>query len=153
MSAIHFAAMSGHVPSIKKLLANVTYANSKALADITPMHLVAAAGHPSAINALLDHGANINARMDSGWSPLHLAVMQNKAQAVDVLLANSNIDVDAKGINDMTPLHVGLSYEADESVIINLIQNGANVNATATGLFFSLLKTKNKGKLILHFNF
>ena len=100
------------------------------------------------IRALVNRGANINAKDGYGLSALHLAIKNKSINSLNVLLANKNIDLEAKlpkgyfthlgddstdavYIGESTPFLYAIFKSKGDSKICNLLINkGANVNAT-----------------------
>lgn len=75
----------------------------------TPLFLAAHAGKPESARLLLRNGANANSTSISGLTPLHFAAFQGHVDVQEVLLAQPNIDVDARDRWDRTPLQFALS--------------------------------------------
>jgi len=82
------------------------------------------------VRCLLEKGAdvNFNERKDK-CTPLHIAVSMNCVDVVSELLAAKNVNVDARDVNDETPLHIAARNGFVE-IGKMLVDNGANLKAS-----------------------
>lgn len=91
------------------------------------------------VNALLsDNPALVSSKDHNGQTPLHLAAVRANKAMVKLLLANA-ANVNARGIDGLTPLHgvaglqgaqfILLAWIDYKEVVELLLANGANVNA------------------------
>lgn len=87
------------------------------------------------LEALMRKGAN--ERDPSGNSALHLAIKAGDRGAIIELIANPNVDVNAKNKKGVTPLQSAVS-EGDIQTIRALLKAGANVNEKKYGGFTPL---------------
>lgn len=91
--------------------------------------LISAAGHGdmAIVNTLLKGGASVNERDKLGFTALLRALQNKQHEVAEVLLSQSNIDLNAQGSNGGTVL---MSYVAREreDVVHNLIARKADVN-------------------------
>jgi hypothetical protein len=89
------------------------------------------------IRTLLDIGADPNAPVDDGFPPLIAALSCSRsvpgaAQRTDVdeivrLLLSSGADVNQRGINDYTPLHMAVA-ERKALAVLRLLEHGADAD-------------------------
>ena len=94
-------------------------------------------GHPMAyaiywsplsfIEQLIEAGAPVNFAADDGFPALIAALSAQRADRLSVvdLLIGRGVDVDARGVNDWTPLHYATSAR-DTEAIRRLLAAGAN---------------------------
>ena len=68
-----------------------------------------------------------------GEMPLHLAVVSGKADIVQLILENTNNEVDPRGSDGSTPLHKAASV-GQPKCVESLIAAGADVNTSVRGL-------------------
>ncbi len=87
------------------------------------------AGDLNRVQALLkDHPELISSKDASGDTPLHAAIAAKAGKnLVDLLLA-SNADVNARGANGATPLHLA-GVSGDQSLVQQLLDHKADINA------------------------
>ena len=93
--------------SIRHFLDRNCNVNGKDVDGWTALHIYAAHNGPvEDIESLLSKGALINqVTHDYGWTPLHLAVNNDNFNIVEVLITNG-ADVNAKDLDDWTPLQI-----------------------------------------------
>ena len=107
-------------------------ANAYCKAHWTPLHLGSLCGKLEIVRVLLDHGANSNAEGDKGETPLH-RVSCGKCKSQDgvyiaQLLLERGVYVDARDMDQRTPLHVASNYGKPEIARL-LLDHGAKVDA------------------------
>ena len=102
---------------------------------------------PALVGLLLDRGADIEARDDDGNTPLHLAVAISSSDAellelkdqlggepgdeleVVELLLDRGADIEARGDNRETPLHVAAYRNEEPAMVKLLLDRGAGIHA------------------------
>ncbi|XP_797279.4 transient receptor potential cation channel subfamily A member 1 homolog [Strongylocentrotus purpuratus] len=133
-SALHYAAASNNVTTVKLLLKYGADVNSVGAACRQPLHLAAAASPPkeskkgdsprktSVVKLLLSKNANINSQDFLGRTPLHIAILHNNSTAEGVLLANDDIDINKFDHHRATPLVLACYYGRSDvaAVLIKL---------------------------------
>jgi cytohesin len=131
LTSIHWAAQSGDVEALKRLLDAGGDANARVPAgtavpfvgDDTPLHLAAADGKIDAVKLLLARGADPSAKNERGVTPLHRAV--SAAPAMIALLCESGAQVDAADQTGRTPLHFAANDPGAKDAVKTLLDHGA----------------------------
>ena len=96
MTALHWAARHGDLPTARRLLAaGADPEAATRLGRHTPLHVASRAGHAPVVAVLLEHRADAEARTSAGAAPLHFAAQSGSAGAVEALLAHG-ADPDAR---------------------------------------------------------
>ncbi|XP_014775952.1 krev interaction trapped protein 1 [Octopus bimaculoides] len=98
---IHKCAYEGDVNGIMRL-SKIPH-SMKDDKMFAPIHYAAWKGHADAVVTLLRAGCSPNITNVDHQTPLHIAAMRGKPNVVDVLLEDSNIDVNARNKNNKTP--------------------------------------------------
>lgn len=91
LTALHYAAASGHAELVLYLLAPPINADAGAARgnQFTPLHAAAMNGHSSVCAALIRAGASVNAQTEpQGYAPLHSAAFGGHVETIRVLLAS-----------------------------------------------------------------
>ena len=129
-------------------------ANGRTRAMASPLGEAVGSGHPRVVKLLLDHGASVEREyMDTGFKLIHIAVMAGRpsvhvpaskrrvveesegygalilpseeaASAILRLLIEKGADVDVKGRDGNTPLHLACKG-GDEQAVRLLLESGA----------------------------
>ena len=96
-------------------------------------------GDLNRVQALLkDNPELISSKDASGDTPLHAAIAAKAGKNLVELLLASNADVNARGANGATPLHLA-AVSGDQSLVQQLLDHKADINAR-----------QNTGETILH---
>ena len=132
MTALHWAALNGDVPTLEVLLtAGATRDALTRLGAFTPLHLAAQRGHAAAVSRLLAAGAKAGAVTSTGVQALHLAAQAGNAEAVKALL-DAGADIDARDTtHGRTALVFAVSKDRGD-VLALLVARGANLRSTTT---------------------
>lgn len=79
------------------------------------------------IEWMIRKGATLKFQDDEGYSPVHSCIERERADKYQVLdlLLRSGADVNARGINDWTPLHMAAVHD-DRKAIRMLLEAGAD---------------------------
>ena len=161
---LHVAAQKGHNKVAELLIAKGANINTSGrLIGTTPLDSAALLGHKEMVELLIDSGADINPQIITGETPLqraeqrgHSAIAEilrkhgGRAGKVTLLLAilkgqkdvaksliKGGAVVNAKGPNDLTPLHLAIQQSQREIAEL-LIARDADVNAKAVNDLTSL---------------
>ena len=128
--ALRKASTNGDIEQLRILLtSNDVDVNTQDLDDWTPLHCAATEGHLNCAQELLKHGANVNAQDDGGQTPLHQAAINGNLTIVQEFLKNhATININAKNVNNWTPLHCAAKWSRRECVE-ELLQHGADFEA------------------------
>jgi ankyrin repeat protein len=131
MTALHWAAASGHDDLIETLLyAGANVRATTRLGAYSPLHVASQSGHANAIGALVKAGANVNTITSTGATPLMMAALSGKADAAKALL-DAGADINARDkANDETALMFAAAYDRTDVVRL-LVARGANPGLTA----------------------
>ncbi|KAG8178985.1 hypothetical protein JTE90_012498 [Oedothorax gibbosus] len=127
-TALHIASSEGHNDVVKVLLKNNAKLNVKTDYGYSPLLLAAISGHDKVVTTLLNAGANPNTADFKERTILEMAIAHNQFQVVKILLNQGNINVNKKGNDELTPLHIAAQKGCLEITKL-LIENGANINA------------------------
>lgn len=84
----------------------------------------------SIIEYLLEQGANVNCRSHNGTRPLHIGASRGDPTLLSLLLRQEDIDVNALGPGDKTPLIMAIG---NESMVKMLLEKGADPNVGPKG--------------------
>ncbi|KAI5069506.1 hypothetical protein GOP47_0015807 [Adiantum capillus-veneris] len=144
----HFAARSGDVESMEKLLLdNVNVACKNGL---TALHYAAWDGRVAAVKKLMDKGATLNEGSDT---PLHLAAISPKPERESVVEAIiSKFPESWKMANGKGELAIGLAHECDHGDVIRAALRALRKSKSfLTGYDILNPKHKTSGATLLHF--
>ncbi|KAK1517804.1 uncharacterized protein CCOS01_12061 [Colletotrichum costaricense] len=117
-TALHCAAAFGHNDVVEILLQQ-----KGVMLDVrddkrrTPLHCAAGNGNLEIIRLLLQHEVESTAKDESHRNALHFAATRGHYEVIDELLRhNQALDVDARDVNNVTPLHLAAGYGSVKSV-------------------------------------
>lgn len=131
MTALHWAAASGHVDLVKTLLyAGANVRATTRLGAYAPLHVASQGGHAAVIKTLVKAGADADMATSTGATPLMMAALSGQAEATAALL-DAGADVNARDkANDETALMFAAAYDR-VGVVRLLVSRGANLGLTA----------------------
>jgi ankyrin repeat protein len=131
MTALHWAAASGHVDLVEMLLyAGANVRATTRLGAYAPLHVASQSGHAAVINTLVKAGADVDMVTSTGATPLMMAALSGQAEAAGALL-DAGADVNARDrANDETALMFAAAYDR-VGVVRLLVSRGANLGLTA----------------------
>ncbi len=117
--ALHYAALSGRLETLKLLLGMNPAADPKSNSRLPPIHYAAREGHAEAVNILAQHGADVDFNTGIRGTPLHLAAQRGHLGVVEVLIKHG-ADVNA-GINGIFGTPVGLARKRKYDSIVRIL--------------------------------
>lgn len=126
-SALHLAAINGHLCIVEFLVSHSVDINSKKKNGNTPLHYAAHNDHLSVVEYLVSHGAEINSKNCWNDTPLHYSTHRGNMIIVQYLV-NNGADINAINKAKQTPLHKA-SNNHNLIIVEYLIFHGADVNA------------------------
>ena len=119
-SPLHYAAGTGDLWCVQRLVAKGDDARAKNRWADTPLHWAALGGHTDVVRFLLRAGVLIDATSRTGETALHLAIDKGHLETVRLLLAES-ADTNIAAESGETPL----DYASDRETRVLLINAGA----------------------------
>lgn len=127
LTALHIAAICGHVEVAEILLENG--ANKEAVfgEGLTALHKAALGGRVTVVKIFQEKGAKKQAGITIGSTALHLAAISGNVELVKILLKKS-ANTEAMRIDRVTALHIATFYDHVDVVEI-LLEKGANKEA------------------------
>lgn len=126
---IYFAAASGNLQEVDRLISKGANPNTKGIKGHTPL-IAATRGHHNLIaEHLLLAGANPNQKDDFGWAALHHAITQVDGADLDLIniLVKHGANVNIQDNRLRTPLHRAAQYGQLQAVLL-LLKYGADPN-------------------------
>ncbi|XP_072013004.1 ankyrin repeat domain-containing protein 27-like [Amphiura filiformis] len=132
-TAMHMAAMNGHLHVAEVLRKKGADVNATDYHGSSPLHLACQKGHQKVLLFLLDQGAKLNPEDNDGNTPLHLCCANGHEECVSALLYHNksidqDVDVNAANAQRDTPLHLAARW-GYESIVEVLLEHGASVEA------------------------
>jgi hypothetical protein len=118
-TALHYAALSGRLDTVKALLDQNPTPNPRSNSRLRPIHYAAQEGHAEVVNYLASHGANVNFKFGIRGTPLQLAAMNGHFGAVEALI-NHGADVNA-GIKGIFGTPVGFAEQRNDTKIVRIL--------------------------------
>lgn len=152
---IMYAALSGRPEAVSLLIENHARVDAVAANGWTALMIASVKGHAEVARLLLEHGADPNRADVYSWTPLMRAVRESRLETVRLLVDNTRTDVNRRGENGVTALHLAV-VEGDRDTVKLLLAGGADPriedNSGRTALDFarqnnniSLLRIMNAG--------
>ncbi|XP_045152497.1 inversin isoform X2 [Echinops telfairi] len=125
-TALHAAALSGHVSTVKLLLENNAQVDATDVMKHTPLFRACEMGHKEVIQTLIKGGARVDLVDQDGHSLLHWAALGGNADVCQILIENKinpNVQDDA----GRTPLQCA-AYGGYINCMAVLMENNADPN-------------------------
>ncbi len=104
MTALHFAALHGHVEFAKRLIAHDADVSAESKIRESPVNWASVNGHVSMLKLLAEHKAALDTNSDKTSVPLHTCAARNMLPAVKFLL-EQKIDPDIRNAAGEVALH------------------------------------------------
>ena len=129
LNTINTASASSQHFFYQSNLINFNYADQ--INERNCIHEAAVSGNVEVLQRALAHGSNIRAPDVYGRIPLHYACMHGRVQAIRILAAAATDTIDAKDLDNFTPLIHGIVHSQAGSVQA-MLELGADVNSSGT---------------------
>ncbi|CAH8624699.1 unnamed protein product [Heterobilharzia americana] len=173
-TALHIASLAGHLDIVKLLIDYGADVNAQSQNGFTPLYMSAQENHVEVVHLLLDKSANQALSTEDGFTPLavalqqghdrvvnlllekdsrgkcrlpalHIAAKKNDVHAANLLLNNTEINVDHASASGFTALHIAAHY-GNVNITKLLIERNANVNYQAKNYITPLHVAAKWGK-------
>jgi ankyrin repeat protein len=135
----------GNIVIVKLLLASGADART-ATGDFPPLICAASYGNNAIVKLLLKEGANINAKNWTGMSALARSIYDGRYETTKILLAHG-ADIESRDDSGNTPLI--LAAPRGLQVLRNLLDRGANANATNNNLETALIHSYSRESVLV----
>ncbi|XP_028909910.1 inversin isoform X2 [Ornithorhynchus anatinus] len=125
-TALHAAALSGHVSTVKLLLDHNAQVDATDVMKHTPLFRACEMGHKDVIQTLIKGGARVDLVDQDGHSPLHWAALGGNADVCQILIENK-INPNVQDYAGRTPLQCA-AYGGYIHCMAVLMENSADPN-------------------------
>lgn len=125
-TALHAAALSGHVSTVKLLLERNAQVDALDVMKHTPLFRACEMGHKEVIQTLIKGGARVDLVDQDGHSPLHWAALGGNADVCQILIENK-INPNVQDYAGRTPLQCA-AYGGYINCMVVLLENNADPN-------------------------
>ncbi|XP_032860202.1 inversin isoform X1 [Tyto alba] len=125
-TALHAAALSGHVSTVKLLLEHNAQVDASDVMKHTPLFRACEMGHKEVIQTLIKGGARVDLVDQDGHSPLHWAALGGNADVCQILIENK-INPNVQDYAGRTPLQCA-AYGGYINCMVVLLENNADPN-------------------------
>lgn len=125
---IMYAALGGDIEILRIFIDRGAEIDAVAKNGWSALMIAAAKGFPDIASELLKHNANPNLQDVYLWSPLIRAVYEDREAIVRILVANSLTDINHRGENGITALHVA-TMQGHAHLAQVLLEHGADRTA------------------------
>uniref|UniRef100_A0A4W3JGN8 Inversin n=1 Tax=Callorhinchus milii TaxID=7868 RepID=A0A4W3JGN8_CALMI len=125
-TALHAAALSGHVSTVKLLLEYGAQVDALDVMKHTPLFRACEMGHREVIQTLIKGGARVDLVDQDGHSPLHWAALGGNADVCQILIQNQ-INPNVQDYAGRTPLQCA-AYGGYINCMAVLMENKADPN-------------------------
>ena len=130
-TAIHVAAIHGHINVVKVLLSFGANIEGETASECRrPLHLAALTGQVSMAKFLIREGAQLDAKTQHGMQPIHDAAWSGSVEILDAL-TEAGAQVDCLDSFGHQPLHWAAVTPNNSDFIQCLIRKGADIEAKA----------------------
>ena len=142
-TALHCAALRGHVGALECLLKRGAQQEARTNNGATALHYAAFNGHVGALELLLRRGAHLEAKTDDGLTALHWAAVGGHVGALKCLLGRE-ADLEAKDAREWTALHWA-AVGGHVGALKCLLERGAQLEAKTNGGWTAEALSSSKG--------
>ncbi|NXW34559.1 INVS protein, partial [Phaetusa simplex] len=125
-TALHAAALSGHVSTVKLLLEHNAQVDALDVMKHTPLFRACEMGHKEVMQTLIKGGARVDLVDQDGHSPLHWAALGGNADVCQILIENK-INPNVQDYAGRTPLQCA-AYGGYINCMVVLLENNADPN-------------------------
>ncbi|XP_068407863.1 inversin isoform X2 [Eschrichtius robustus] len=125
-TALHAAALSGHVSTVRLLLENNAQVDATDVMKHTPLFRACEMGHKDVIQTLIKGGARVDLVDQDGHSLLHWAALGGNADVCQILIENK-INPNVQDYAGRTPLQCA-AYGGYINCMAVLMENNADPN-------------------------
>ncbi|KAM6183909.1 inversin [Erethizon dorsatum] len=125
-TALHAAALSGHVSTVKLLLQNDAQVDATDVMKHTPLFRACEMGHKDVIQTLIKGGARVDLVDQDGHSLLHWAALGGNADVCQILIENK-LNPNVQDYAGRTPLQCA-AYGGYINCMAVLMENNADPN-------------------------
>ncbi|ETE61570.1 Inversin, partial [Ophiophagus hannah] len=125
-TALHAAALSGHVSTVQLLLKHYAQVDSADVMKHTPLFRACEMGHKEVIQTLIKGGARVDLVDQDGHSPLHWAALGGNPDVCQILIENK-INPNVQDYAGRTPLQCA-AYGGYINCMVVLLENNADPN-------------------------
>lgn len=122
---IMYAALSGNPETVALLIENDARVDAVAKNGWTALMIASVKGFPEVARLLLEHGAQANRGDVYSWTPLMRAVYERRLRIVRLLVENTRTQVNQRGENGITALHLAV-VNGDADAVKLLLAGGAD---------------------------
>lgn len=125
-TALHHAAVSGHVDTVELLLEKGAMLEWVGSRGESALYLAASKGHADVVKVLLEAGADPNRASATKTTPLHKAAMAGDLETVKLLIG-AGADISAEDRSGRTALDLAERYRAGEySRVMDALRNAGS---------------------------
>ena len=126
---IMYAALGGDLSIVKMFMKFGAELNAVAKNGWSALMISAAKGYAKITKELLDHAADPNLQDVYHWSPLMRAVYEDREEIVMLLVTNPRTDINHRGENGITALHIA-TIQGYTHLVKVLLEYGADKTIT-----------------------
>lgn len=134
-TALFLAPNAETVQALLKAGADI---HAKTQNGFTPLHYFVYTDNHEIVQELIKHGADIEAGNLSEVTPLHIAALHSRNHCAEILLANTNTDVNHIDIYNRTTLHIAFKNGNIELIKMLLAHPRINLNGQSFNIDFEI---------------
>lgn len=122
---IMYAALGGDLSIVRMFIERGAELDAVAENGWSALMISSAKGFADIAKELLDHAADPNTQDVYHWSPLMRAVYEGREEVVTLLVENSRTDINHRGENGVTALHIA-AIQGYSHLVELLLESGAD---------------------------